>query len=128
MSKNSYICDCRVIHEYAVDSVICNMPCDSLLTSVSNFLKVLSDKTRCKIVSALLTIKELCVCDIANVLQMTKSSISHQLRKMRDCGIVKFRRYKKQVLYSLNDGHVRSIFQTTLSHVKHITGEKDENE
>ena len=62
---------------------------------------------------------EMCVCDIANVLNMTKSSISHQLSTLRLNGIVKCRREGKEVYYTLDDSHVKEVFEVALSHVKH---------
>ena len=66
---------------------------------------------------------ELCVCDLAYLLSMTKSSISHQLSKMKDCGIVKCRRDGKEVYYSLDDEHVSKLFKLTVIHINHKRGE-----
>ncbi len=62
---------------------------------------------------------EMCVCDIANVLNMTKSSISHQLSYLKDLNIVKSRKSGKEVYYSLDDEHVKEVFEVAISHIEH---------
>ena len=118
MPKNEYICDCNVVHREAVDKALSTMPDDAVIQGISSFFKIMGDPTRCKIISALLK-SEMCVCDLANVLSMSKSSISHQLAKMRESGVVKCRREGKEVYYSLDDEHVSEIFETTVKHIKH---------
>jgi len=83
---------------------------------VANFYKVFGDPTRIKILSAL-AIKEMNVCDIARLLEMTKSAISHQLKKLRDAHLVKYRRSGKEIFYSLEDEHVRSVLSQGVEHV-----------
>lgn len=118
MPKNEYICDCNVVHKETVDFAISKMPTDSIIQGVSSFYKIMGDPTRCRIISALLE-GEMCVCDLANVLSMSKSSVSHQLKKMRESGVVKCRREGKEIYYSLDDEHVAEIFETTITHIKH---------
>lgn len=118
MSKNEFTCDCNQIHHQLVAETIASMPANSFFQNLADFYKVLADPTRCKIIFAL-SQHELCVCDLANVLSMTKSSISHQLRKMKDSGVVKCRREGKEVYYSLDDEHVASLFATTVTHIRH---------
>ena len=118
MSKNEYICDCNIVHQDAVDEAVSKMPTESIIHGISSFYKIIGDPTRCKIISALL-VSEMCVCDLANVLSMSKSSISHQLAKMRESGVVKCRKEGKEVYYSLDDDHVSEIFETTIKHIKH---------
>ena len=118
MPKNEYICDCNVVHEEAVKSALSQMPDDALIQEMSSFFRIMGDSTRCKIINALLC-SEMCVCDLANVLSMSKSSISHQLAKMRESGVVKCRRDGKEIYYSLDDEHVAEIFETTITHIKH---------
>lgn len=122
MPKNEFLCDCTAVHQEAVDQVLAQMPCKQQLQQVAEFYKLLGDPTRCKILCALLS-QELCVCDLANVLSMTKSSISHQLRKLRTMGAVKCRRDGKEVYYSLDDHHVRDIFSLTMTHLEHKEAE-----
>lgn len=122
MPKNEFVCDCPVCNKKVVELVFAKIQDDQTLSSIANFYQVLSDPTRCKILAAL-KIHELCVCDLANVLSMTKSSVSHQLAKMKQLGVVKFRREGRKVIYSPNDNHVISIFETTLNHVNHLNKE-----
>ena len=109
-------CDCDVIHSDIVKKVKKTMPKDEILFEVGEFFKVFGDSTRVKIICALLT-SEMCVCDIAFLLRMTKSSISHQLRILRQAKIVKPRKEGKIVYYSLDDNHVRDIFNQGFDHV-----------
>ena len=118
MPKNEFICDCNVVHQDAVERSIREMPSDEMIKELSNFYKIMGDATRCRIICALRS-GEMCVCDLCNVLSMSKSSISHQLSKMRESGVVKSRREGKEVYYSLDDCHVFEIFSTTLTHITH---------
>lgn len=95
MSKNEFTCDCSVIHQDVVDDTKKKMPDEDLFNKLAEFFKILGDTTRVKILFAL-DQNEMCVCDIANVLDMTKSSISHQLGTLRRCGIVKCRKVRKR--------------------------------
>lgn len=118
MPKNKYICDCCTMNTALVDHLIEKLPDDGTFRRIADFYKILGDSTRCKIIFALLD-HEMCVCDIANVLCMTKSSISHQLSKMKESGIVKCRRDGKAIYYSLDDDHVSEIFTLTMTHIEH---------
>lgn len=118
MSKNEFICDCNMIHEEMVKDTLSKMPDSNILNSLANLFKIMGDDTRCKLLFALLQ-NEMCVCDLANVLSMTKSSISHQLSKMKDVGIVKCRKEGKTVYYSLDDSHISKIFEVGMKHINH---------
>ncbi len=118
MAKNEYICDCNAVHQEKVDNTRQKMPTDFIFDGLAGFYKIIGDKTRCKLLFALLQ-NEMCVCDLANVLSMTKSSISHQLAKMKDYGVVKSRREGKEVYYSLDDEHISEIFEISIEHIKH---------
>ena len=118
MPKNEFICDCTAVNEALVAQTLAAMPEEALLRRVAAFYSILGDPTRCKLLFALLD-RELCVCDLANVLSMTKSSISHQLAKLRTAGVVKCRRSGKSVYYSLDDDHVHDIFHITMTHIGH---------
>jgi DNA-binding transcriptional ArsR family regulator len=109
-------CDCNTIHEDVVKDVREHMPDDDILLDLSDIFKVFSDSTRVKILCALFR-AEMCVCDIAVLLGMTKSSISHQLRILKQAKLVKYRKDGKVVYYSLADEHVKSIFDQGLLHV-----------
>ena len=118
MPRNEYICDCNIVHAEAVERARGEMPSDEKLSRVAYFHKIIGDSTRCKILFALQG-GEMCVCDLANVLSMSKSSISHQLSKLRECGVVKCRKEGKEVYYSLDDEHVSSLLLLTLTHISH---------
>ena len=109
-------CDCNIIHHEVVDQVKNEMLEDETFRRISLFFKVIGDKTRTKIIWAL-DKQEMCVCDLANVMGMTKSAISHQLSKLRDANLVKYRRAGKTVYYSLSDDHVRQMFEGGLEHI-----------
>ena len=117
MAKEEIFCDCDVIHEEVVNRVKQKMPNEDSLHDLSDFFKVLGDSTRVKIIWAL-DENEMCVCDIAVLLNMTKSAISHQLKTLRQANLVKFRREGKVVYYSLKDEHVKDIFEKGMEHIK----------
>lgn len=116
--KTAEMCDCNVIHENVVEDVKSKMLDNKFISEISIFFKILGDNTRVKILFAL-DHNEMCVCDIANVLNMTKSSISHQLSYLKDLNIVKSRKSGKEVYYSLDDEHVKEVFEVAISHIEH---------
>ena len=118
MSKNEFICDCNIIHQNVVDKTLSKMPKQELFNKLAEFFKIIGDTTRTKILFAL-DQNEMCVCDIANVLNMSKSSISHQLGTLRRAGLVKCRREGKTVYYTLDDEHVKMSFEIGLEHIEH---------
>ena len=118
MSINEYNCDCNVIHESAVKEVKKSMLSDKVINEVASFFKIVGDPTRTKILS-ILDKNELCVCDIANLLNMTKSSISHQLKTLKEASIVKSKKEGKEVYYTLDDEHISEVFEVALYHIGH---------
>lgn len=118
MENNEYRCDCDMIHEEVVQRVGAQMPPVEKLYDLADLFKVLGDSTRIRIICALFE-SEMCVCDIANVLNMTQSAISHQLRILKQARLVKNRREGKVIFYSLDDEHVKSIFDMGLLHLSH---------
>lgn len=118
MSINEYNCDCNVIHESAVKEVKKSMLSDKVINEVASFFKIVGDPTRTKILS-ILDKNKLCVCDIANLLNMTKSSISHQLKTLKEASIVKSKKEGKEVYYTLDDEHVSEVFEVALYHIGH---------
>jgi DNA-binding transcriptional ArsR family regulator len=116
MSDDIEKCDCSVIHEEIVEKVRGQMPDDEILMNLADLFKVFGDSTRVRILCAL-QYSEMCVCDIAVLLGMTKSAISHQLRSLRQTRLVKYRRDGKVVYYSLDDEHVGNVFAQGLLHV-----------
>lgn len=123
MPRNEFICDCHPIDEELVTRTKCAMPSGDMITGVARFFSVVGDGTRCKILFAL---KEsaMCVCDLANVLSMTKSSISHQLNKLKTAGFVKCEKVGKQVFYCLDDDHIFELFDISLRHLHHKAKEE----
>jgi len=109
-------CDCNIIHEDVISDVRQHMPDEEDLLDLADLFKVFGDSTRVKIICALFR-AEMCVCDIAVLLGMTKSSISHQLRVLKQTKLVKYRREGKIVYYSLDDEHVENIFAQGLLHI-----------
>ena len=111
--------DCEAISIETVNSVRPKMPEMRRLYELSDFFKVMGDSTRIQLLWALEE-SEMCVGDLAVLLNMTKSAISHQLRALRLANLVKFRREGKVVYYSLADDHVRQIF--SICHIHQING------
>jgi ArsR family transcriptional regulator len=109
-------CDCTIIHEEVVSKVRRHMPDEEALLDLADLFKVFGDSTRVKILCALFE-SEMCVCDIAALLGMTKSAISHQLRILKQSKLIRNRRDGKVVYYSLDDEHVKNIFDQGLAHV-----------
>jgi len=110
-------CDCEVIHEDVVNSVRAKMPKEETLYDLAELFKVFGDSTRIRILWAL-DEAEMCVCDIAYLLNMTQSAISHQLRVLKQAKLVRNRKEGKVVYYSLDDEHVKAIFDQGLMHIK----------
>ena len=117
LGKND-TCQCTIIHEDLVEKNKKDLLPENLLINVADFFKIFSDKTRLKIVTVLLK-DELCVCDIATILEMSHSSISHQLRVLRQYKVVKNRKEGKVVYYSLDDSHINNIGNQGIEHYLH---------
>ncbi|MDE5860007.1 MAG: metalloregulator ArsR/SmtB family transcription factor [Oscillospiraceae bacterium] len=103
-------------HPELVKSVAEKLPDIELLYDVAELFKVFGDSTRVRILCALFE-SEMCVCDIAEVLNMTQSAISHQLRVLKQARLVKYRRVGKTVYYSLADDHIQTIFDQAFEHI-----------
>jgi len=117
MSNNSIDkCNCNIIHQDRVDYTKERLPKEETLYDLAELFKVFGDTTRIKIICALYE-SEMCVCDIAALLNMTQSAVSHQLRTLKNARLVKFRRQGKVVYYSLDDEHIMRIFNEGLNHV-----------
>lgn len=111
-------CECNEVHQECVECVKKLMLEEANFIKLSELFKVFGDPTRLKIIYALLK-KELCVCDIAEVVNMSQSSVSHQLRVLKSADLVKYRKEGKTVYYSLDDNHIELIFNSGLSHMIH---------
>lgn len=116
METNIDRCNCTVIHEDTIIKVKDKLPKDETLYDLAELFKVFGDTTRIKIICALYE-SEMCVCDLAALLNMTQSAISHQLRTLKATRLVKFKRVGKVVYYSLDDEHIMRIFNEGLNHV-----------
>ena len=111
--------ECTVLHEDVVNEVKKKIPEDGLIYDLAEFFKVFADSTRMKIIYALME-NELCVCDIANIVQTTQSAISHQLRLLKQAKLVKFRKEGKVVYYSLDDDHISQIVKKGREHIEEL--------
>lgn len=115
-SSQSPCCDISVIHEDVVEEVRQSLPPDEELFNLAELFKVFGDTTRIRILYALFQ-SEMCVCDIAHLLGMTQSAISHQLRVLKQSKLVKFRKEGRVVYYSLDDDHIKAIFDQGYQHI-----------
>lgn len=110
-------CDCQIIHNAVIERVRGKMPREEELGSLSALFKLFGDSTRVKILFGL-SEEEMCVCDIAALLGMTVSAVSHQLRVLKQGRLVRSRKAGKSVFYSLDDDHIRRIFDQGLVHIR----------
>ncbi len=117
-TNDKLICATHEIDEMRLKNFKESLHWEKEIILLSNVFKALSDPTRLKIIY-ILSISPLCVCDMANILGMTQSAISHQLRFLRDLNLVKFKRNGKLVIYSLDDDHVLGLFKQGLDHIRH---------
>lgn len=115
-----HLCKIKIVHEDAVKKAVSALPDAYTVVGLELFFKVFADSTRIKILSALL-ITELCVCDLCAVLEMKQSTVSQQLRFLRQMRLVKQRQDGKSVYYSLDDNHINEILRMGREHI----GEKD---
>ena len=118
MDKNIEFCNCSTIHEDVVEKVRNLIPPAETLYDLAELFKVFGDTTRTKILYALFQ-AEMCVCDMAALLGMSQSAISHQLKVLKHTRLVKHRRDGKIVYYSLDDDHIEKLFTAGLEHVRH---------
>ncbi|MBS6349205.1 MAG: winged helix-turn-helix transcriptional regulator [Oscillospiraceae bacterium] len=109
-------CEETEVHEGAVEQVRSQLPQDEVLYDLAELFKIFGDNTRVKILYALLE-AELCVCDIAKLMDVSQSAVSHQLRVLKGSKLVKFRREGKTLYYSLADEHVFRILSQGMEHI-----------
>ncbi|HBG02743.1 MAG TPA: transcriptional regulator [Firmicutes bacterium] len=117
MTRQDHCCDITVIHEDLVEEVRRSMPPEEELFNLAEFFKVFGDTTRIRILFALFQ-AEMCVCDIAHLLGMTQSAISHQLRVLKGAKLVRYRKEGRVVYYSLDDDHIKAIFDQGYKHMQ----------
>ena len=118
--KNSYEAECceeHVIHNELLQKVNGKMPDEEEISDLSDLFKVFGDSTRLKILFVLFE-SEVCVCDLAEILHMTQSAISHQLKVLKQSKLVTNRREGKSIFYALADSHVRSIIAQGRDHIE----------
>lgn len=116
-NEEAEFCEEHIIHTNAVSHARMVMPSNEITSAASDFFKAFSDKTRLRILSALVA-EELCVCDIASLLGMSQSAISHQLRFLKQARLVKSRKNGKTVYYALCDDHIQTILAQGIAHVQ----------
>ena len=109
-------CNCNAIHPEIIEKAAKSMPEDESITELSSFFKICGDPTRMKILFALFK-TEMCVCDISSLLDMTVSSISHQLRILKQARMVTGRKDGQNVFYSASDDHVKKIINQGMDHI-----------
>ena len=114
---NAPICECDEVHTDAIERKREKMPRSTELYDLSDFFKVLGDSTRMNILFAI-DGEPMCVCDIADLLSMTKSAVSHQLKILRQADLVTYKKNGKNVFYELADSHVVDIIEKALEHIK----------
>lgn len=117
VQENTPTCQEEELHPEAIHRVQEKLPQDEVLYDLAELFKIFGDSTRVKILYALLEAEELCVCDIASLMDVTQSAVSHQLRVLKSSKLVKFRKEGKTVYYSLADDHVCRILSQGMEHI-----------
>ncbi|WP_054693468.1 ArsR/SmtB family transcription factor [Syntrophomonas palmitatica] len=115
--RDNECCEEKYVHEDLVEAVRQEMPGYYTILALAEIFKTLGDPTRIKLLFALMN-QELCVCDLAALIEMSESAVSHQLRVLRSQKLVKYRREGKNLFYSLDDEHVNNLFAQGLEHVR----------
>jgi len=115
--KTADVCSGHAVHADTIERVARNMPADDVLSRLAELFKLLGDTTRVRILVSL-SQAELCVCDLAELLGLNASAVSHQLRLLRAGRLVTYRRAGKKVYYSLDDAHVYELFKQAGKHVR----------
>lgn len=111
-------CDDTLIHDDRVRMARAQLVNDDTASQLASTFQALADPTRVRLISAL-TASDLCVCDLAAVLGMSQSAVSHQLRSLRDLRLVKAHKVGREVVYSLDDAHIADLYQRGLEHIQH---------
>ena len=115
-NEDQSVCDCHAIHEEVIERVRGDMPDGKDFYDLANLYKMFADNTRVCILWAL-SREKMCVCDLAVLLGMTKSAISHQLKSLRLTNLVKYNKQGKIVYYSLADDYIKDIFEKGFEHI-----------
>ena len=117
MNNNELICCEKIVDKEKVDKARKNLFPDTVTSRLAAFFKIFGDSTRLKILMAL-NVSELCVCDIMATLNMKQSTVSQQLKLLREVKVVKYRQEGKQVFYSLDDDHIHKILTVGIEHIE----------
>ena len=115
--EHSECCQSMEVHEDVLSLVRDRLPCEDELFELAELFKVFGDSTRIRILYVLME-AEVCVCDLAEILNMSQSAISHQLSILKRSRLVKFRREGKSIFYSLADQHVRTMLSQGMEHIE----------
>lgn len=111
------VCQASCVNQQRVERVLQQLPEQEMLLGATQIFKMLADPNRLRLLHAL-SQEELCVCDLAALVEVSDSAVSHQLRLLRAARLVKFRREGKMVYYQLDDEHVESLLQEGLRHAE----------
>jgi DNA-binding transcriptional ArsR family regulator len=111
-------CDETLIHDDQVRLARAQLVDDETASQLASTFQALADPTRVRLIS-ILSASDLCVCDLADVLGMSQSAVSHQLRSLRDQRLVRARKMGREVFYSLDDDHIADLYQRGLEHIRH---------
>jgi len=114
---NTPRCDIPHVHHDAVEAALVGRAGEDEVTYLADTFQMLASPTRLRIVEAL-SVQELCVCDLAAVVGVSQSAVSHQLRQLRQMRIVRYRKDGRMAYYTLDDPHVETLFGTGLAHVR----------
>ena len=114
--KDEMLCEENKVHDNIVEKVSGELPKEEMVSDLAELFKIFGYRTRLKILFVLLK-EEMCVCDIAQILGMQQSAISHQLRVLKQSRLVKFRKEGKTVFYSLADAHVKTVLSQGMEHI-----------
>lgn len=115
--RENDLCEVHLVHEDVVAAALLDRAADQELAYLSDTFQMLASPTRLRIVEALAE-QELCVCDLAAVVGVSQSAMSHQLRQLRQMRIVRYRKEGRLAYYRLDDRHVETLFRTGLEHVQ----------
>lgn len=118
INKETDCCDVTIIHDDIVAMVREKQLPHNQITQFASIFQAFGDPTRVRIIHSLI-LSEMCVCDIAATLEMTQSAVSHQLRLLKNLGVVKRRKVGRTVYYSIDNEHIVALFETGLNHVAH---------
>ncbi|RME49685.1 MAG: transcriptional regulator [Deltaproteobacteria bacterium] len=114
--RSEETCEVTFVDEARVNRARARLPADDRIAALSETFKVLGEEGRVKLLLAL-SEEELCVCDLANLLGMSSSAVSHQLRLLRNLRLVRSRRVGKMAYYTLDDDHIRHLVEVGLRHI-----------